>query len=330
MTDSVFTASCLVVLDDDGYRWERRLVHHPHHDEEETVLVEKPSPLRTRRYVPRDETGLFRTFADIDPSTDGILAFVRRYGRLGEGVEKLLAEIQSENVAPAGWQANVGEPLEDWQDKIRWIGFLIQFWDMTERHDKRGLARFIQWEGRDTVFFVPPDKFQVPDRLFSNRKYRRLVASRDGTPNPVDAIRPGDVVAPARLLLDGSLSGMMKGLVTPMLLWDYRRMKHVLENHPRSLYGAIAMQFAHAIEGGRQHRRCRECGRWFEVGSGTSKGAKRADRETCSNACRVRSYRQRQDLARRMHAHGKTVRAIAKELGSSVDTLRKWVTNTRG
>ena len=52
---------------------------------------------------------------------------------------------------------------------------------------------------------------------------------------------------------------------------------------PSSLISAIWLQFAMAIDGDRNYRSCKNCGKWFEVGG----SARRVDAEACSPSCRA-------------------------------------------
>jgi hypothetical protein len=55
-------------------------------------------------------------------------------------------------------------------------------------------------------------------------------------------------------------------------------------------------------------------------------GVNRADKQTCSQTCRTRLYRQRKERAVVLHAQGKTARAIGRELDAKVDAVTKWIT----
>src|SRR5262249_22046787 len=95
--------------------------------------------------------------------------------------------------------------------------------------------------------------------------------------------------------------------------------KTFLRDLPRNLLGAIYLQFAHAIQGGRQSRRCQQCNTWFELARG------RTDRSYCSNACRTRTHRERQQRAREMHAKRIPLPKIARELETDLATVKNWI-----
>jgi hypothetical protein len=80
-----------------------------------------------------------------------------------------------------------------------------------------------------------------------------------------------------------------------------------------------------AVTGNLQHRVCGEdsCGQWFEIS--TRMEGKRKNREYCSDACRMKTYRQRQKRARQLAAEGHAIEAIAHQFESDPGTVRKWV-----
>jgi hypothetical protein len=91
---------------------------------------------------------------------------------------------------------------------------------------------------------------------------------------------------------------------------------------PKNLFAAMCLQFALALAGNKNYLRCVSCGKWFEL----LPGVNRADKQTCSQTCRTRVYRQRKERAMALHAQGKTARAIARELDAKVDVVTKWIT----
>src|SRR5262249_42108217 len=111
----------------------------------------------------------------------------------------------------------------------------------------------------------------------------------------------------------------------PALLWDQKHRKVIQRNYPRSLFGAVHLQFSAAILSGRETQVCPVCGRYFEV----TALASRNDRLTCSNRCRVRAYRDRQQKARDLHAKNWSLQRIAKELGSEISTIKKWLAQSK-
>jgi hypothetical protein len=91
---------------------------------------------------------------------------------------------------------------------------------------------------------------------------------------------------------------------------------------PRNLFAALCLQFALALAGNKHFQQCVSCGKWYEL----LPGVNRADKQTCSQTCRTRLYRQRKLRALALHAEGKTARAIAHEQEAKPDAVAKWIT----
>jgi transposase-like protein len=109
------------------------------------------------------------------------------------------------------------------------------------------------------------------------------------------------------------------------LLLVYNPVLFSLRVVPVSLFACLWMQLAEVMSTDKEQRVCPGCREWFEV---KSKGT-RSDRQYCGDACRKRVHRERQETARRLHAEGRKVKDIARELGADVASVLKWV-NTKG
>jgi hypothetical protein len=110
--------------------------------------------------------------------------------------------------------------------------------------------------------------------------------------------------------------------IATVAAWDPKRGRPALRFEAPTLLAAVWLQLADAVSNDRTFGRCRECGKLFEV----APDAARTHRRFCSNGCRSRSYRERQERARQLHAAKKSFEEIAEELGSDVATVRKWIT----
>jgi hypothetical protein len=290
------------------------------------ALVGRPGA-PTREYYPlAGNQSLYRVLAAVDPTEEGILAFVQRYGRLGEGVEAW-ADL------PDGRSALV-EPLREWRTVITWLGEQVRVWDMIEAGDLDGLAPIIQWDGKKAVRYQMPVAVRrslLPEWDQLPEEFRRDADKRDedfytiaGGRQEGDRLlrlTPGDVLQPARYWLLDGVNGMLGNTTQPALLWDDTGGRVILRHYPRSLLGAAYLQFAVAILSGRVSRICQVCGRSFEV----TKIASRNDRLTCSNTCRTRAYRDRQKKAQELHAAGKAPQEIAVIIGSDLETVAGWL-----
>jgi hypothetical protein len=84
-------------------------------------------------------------------------------------------------------------------------------------------------------------------------------------------------------------------------------------------------QFGVSLVISRKFRQCQNCGKCFQVAPGTG----RADKATCSGSCRFLLYRKRKQRAIELQAKGWNVRKIAKEVGSDVSRVKRWVSTNK-
>src|SRR5262245_21694274 len=307
-----------------GYEWDPWLCTGPKSDAAliPAFVLGYPS----RRYAPlRRYPALFREFAAVTPTQEGILLFANEFGNLRE--QPLLRD--PEGARDSSWSVG-GETYAVWRREIFDMRHVVTLWDMVQRGDVDGLSRQIRWDkderwGKDLVLFdshpelKPKRKPKPPDE-----RARKLIAFGGGIPESWrHASGQEHFVGPAIDYIQQVTNRDLEGGVSPKLDGGARGGHPTLRYVPNSLSGALWLQVAEAISGKKIYRICEVCGRAFEVRPETT----RSDRVYCRAACRTRAYRTRQDKARQMYAAGKTLRAIAKELGSDIETVKKWVTD---
>jgi hypothetical protein len=285
----------------------------------------RPAPVNQRHYRPFDEeTGLFLTLADTPADAEEILRFANTYGRLGVGAW-LPGEAGEGGVVSLGdYGLKEGdrtlrfadvqlETISAWQWYIRWMNGLTGLWHMARLGDTGVMSRFFIWDSAGVSFFKLPALSQ-----FSPREGRgRLLTTAQLRAAGVER---GDLVGAAYVVLGEALSGQLTQAPTG-LGWDPEKRQPFLSPQVRDLWSAICLQFAAAVAGDKSFEQCRSCGKWFELAPGVN----RAGRLTCSATCRQRVYRGRMERARELHAEGRTVKEIAREVGSSVAAVRRWV-----
>jgi hypothetical protein len=210
----------------------------------------------------------------------------------------------------------------------------IEIWEMINSNDLTGLKRYItccpQAEN------VRGSK--APKWIYDSHPDFRGVATREATTAPgrfsqtidpvLDLFTPGDVLMPASFLLQRWINEHLREHTAPQLLYELKTGKRVLRIVPVNLLGAMWFQFAQAVDSHREYRTCKECGKWFEIG--TKGYGKNINRVFCTDKCKSKDYRKRKDEAVRLRSAGKNVAAIAKELGTSVDKIKKWTTKRKG
>jgi hypothetical protein len=316
------------------FTWERPVSRDAFSWVEWSFAPDKPSRLCLKahdgagfeRYYPLLEpVSLYRELAQTEPTPEGVLAFVTRYGRLGG------------RIAEPG---STVEPFDRWEDCIIWLCEAVRLWDLVRANNRSELKKVIRWVGPGVVHYVPPP--EVISRLDTGPWEDLPIAERQekwgwdivGKSFDGETLRGevsvGDVITPAILLILDFINPDLETGVSPALVWDRRRKRTVLQDFPVSLLGFIHLQFAQAVFNQQGSRQCRVCGRWFELAPASKLRRRRNDRLTCSGSCRTKAYLARQEGARQLHAEGKTLKAIAKELGSTVATIKKWVNNRKG
>jgi len=132
---------------------------------------------------------------------------------------------------------------------------------------------------------------------------------------------PDDVFLPALLYLQKTINDHLEAKASPRLLWDFTGIRLDLSVSSASLLSMLWLQLANDVSGKMIYRECLSCKRWMRVGADTVRRSK----QYCSNACRTRGLRRRQEMARDMANSGKSVTVIAEELDTDVDTVTKWV-----
>jgi hypothetical protein len=317
----------------DGFRWVlasavREGVRHTGR-----ALVAAPSSAAEEEQGPPPadpQPVLFRLLADVPPGEEGVLAFANRYGNLFGG-----EDLSPARRAPTGKGFSTpGVFLDSWLRHIDNLRSLIALWDLIQKGDEEGLAPHIQWrsgqpEGPAVVFVKSPGADIDGADPLDDDPAEWLVASGVSRQELLESFQPGDVVQPAKAYFQQRLDDLLFHVADPVkvgMSWDPVRGQPVIAYQCPTLMSAVWLQFATVVSENLTFVRCRECDNWFEV----APNAARASRRFCSDGCRSKAYRKRQDVARQMHAAGKGFEEIAGELESDVPTVKKWITGMRG
>jgi hypothetical protein len=327
----------------DGHRWIQARVYERHGDESrlkdepEWILTEGIAMGETRqikRYAPLDEAkALFRNFAALRyEDRDALLRFANEYGTLGiKRFHDKPIERDGRHVMGVG-----GETWADWIHEVIAMRRAIEIWEMVVVRDVTGLLRHIQWaDHKDRgqsqwVYWSHPEV-----REGGNEALLALLpllpgeaVSCVGIPPVLNLFNSTDVFLPALFLVQNWINEHLNGAASPQLRYHVRRDVRVIQIIPDSLLAAMWLQFAQAVAGNRQHRACKECGRWFELS--TEGDGFRINRLFCSDPCKSKDYRRRKERARSLKREGKTITVIAKELDTPIDTIKNWLSNRKG
>jgi hypothetical protein len=275
-----------------------------------------------RQYLPLAEfPGLFRVFAETEPSREGAKLFADRFGPLGGDVRKQIPLYDQPKAK--GVPLGTGEALAAWNEEILAMRYAIAIWEAARHGDVARLERVIHWspDGSGVEIVGHPDvpRGQLPEG--PARVERAWIASAHLGDDVLGRFVAGDLVRPALHYVQSTINRQLEGRASPCLLWDAKRERLGLYIVPDGLVGALWLQFARAVERDSRFRQCAECGIWFELAPGTA----RADKLYCSTPCRTKAYRKRQAQAVRLHNEGMSFEEIARLLESEGQTVRGWV-----
>ena len=245
-----------------------------------------------------DDSALFRNFAGLDPTAERMLEFANQYGPLDA--------YELEGIAQ--WPGGEEDLLNWWEYHIRTMRFVIDIWDdVSAKRTKKLAEHFV----RDASgHFVLPHRDSLLLYFLRSEADQKLYPKVWGE-SILDAAKQYVLLA-----INGRLDKHHAELAI-------RSVKSHLQLtlRPRNLIGAIWLQFAESISVDKKYRQCEACGRHMEI----SPSVNRTDRRYCSDACRNRALRQRQKVAKEMRKVGKGLRDIAKQTGSDVGTVKKWL-----
>jgi hypothetical protein len=321
MTDELFERRWGVL--EGGYRWVKTQPWLPFSEtaREDIYLVPAPAIGWARVYSPmgKEYSAVFLAFAETEPTEEGILGFANRYGALrldeqvilsAEEYPKLPGLTESSGDVEMYWALGWGEKLSLWQDQITAMRRAITLWQAVNSGKVSELRRYVSWTSERVV------KCEFEDGYYES------VALDGGMGGAAPLMRTGDVLIPARYFLHRMINGQLSEHTSMRLLLNEHGNSelHVVTHH---LLGALWLQFANAVGGNREFRRCAECGTYFEVSPDRARKSKRY----CSDACRFKAYRRRQEEARRLYSEGTPIEEIARILESEPSTVERWISS---
>jgi hypothetical protein len=268
-----------------------------------------------------EETGLFGMFAAIDPTPESFLTFANRFGPLFD------RDHAFKNRGGSGQKLNHMPHTRD-DDRTRFDRFEhVQDWQIVHSHLRHFLDLFEAIRTGDPEKLAHPipkwggvlDPSNVPDSLADFEKtipQRQLQKYLHGRTSPQQR-----AAKLAEMVCGGAVGAVVRNRVRFEIAWNSSEQRFDAQLQPQDLVGAMYYQFSTAITEGRRFQRCHACGRWFML----LPGVNRANKLTCSQSCRTHACRQRQERASVLKAQGMRVPAIAKALGSDVETVKRWL-----
>jgi hypothetical protein len=342
----------------DGFRWieARKFCPQPFGQshlapvERWLVLPHSTEKRQTRQYGPlTEEPALFRTFADTPATEEGIQHFASQYGWLGipslvlpqEELNLIDEQIRMAEEAgtletllvtsfrealealrdPTKSKGIAGESLADWKETIWRMRFGLGLWDAIERKNVEQLRRFIVFqEGFDGGgCFVYRSSEEVSEN------YEMGVIDETAHDIPMEAralARPSNVLHLALIVVQELVNKQIWAHTGPALLSEPQKDRVKLNIVPKNLIGGMWLQFARSIDGEKNYRQCRQCGKWFEI----SLEANRPTRFYCNDGpCRAKAYRRRQEIAWEMYSEGIPTEGITQRLETDAATVQAWI-----
>jgi len=327
----------------DGYQWIDAYLAN-----EDWSLPDKPTRVLVR--VNRDDnapvrwvqpfaakvdfSAIFQELAACPPTEEGILNFAERFGTLSNGgiavplhlaKAKLPTPKKNEQTRTTDRPGNLMDPkivrwvvlwkqweaagamegdgIEAWKNEIEHLRVLVGLWEALKSRDDAALVSMLGFKkGKVSAQYL----ISTP------------VASIRYVSDAKDSL---NVEEAARSVLWEHLSTRIARGYALDLYSDRKTGALGFAVNPSNLVDAIWLQFAIAVTENREFRRCDVCGKFFKV----SPEIAQTHRKLCSGACKQKAHRHRFAKAREMADSGLKPEKIAKEIGSDVKTVKRWL-----
>ena len=233
-----------------------------------------------RYSVFKDQTGLFREFASLE-TPDDFLEFANRFGPLGADASISIVDTVADEPWKKGLFLYWAEPLTFWRDETRLVNEVTSLWDLFQ--DSGTKAFEFQIDDRKAVLSVK----KANPFIDIKRHKGWTVADRSKDPEHFAKLKKADKQEWPKTVLAKLLTAGTKDRIDFGVTDADKDLS--LSIMPKGLIGALWLQAALAVSGGKDFRQCHECQTWFEVATGQG----RSDKLYCSTACRMRAYRKR-------------------------------------
>jgi hypothetical protein len=266
----------------------------------EWLVAKVSGKTRQRDYaVFKEETALFRTFAELPPRSASIRRFARQYGFLE--TQPAFHHRDTSTLA-TDLIIECRERIDYWKMEIAEMGQLVELWQaIINKHISR-LKQWIRVAGDGKA--IGYQSLAIP--LHKPRRQRVTVSlvTTEEYASAFKGLRSKDFVGAAKIVLmhlvNHKVHGHAVGVsfpalpprgyeILPRMLLGPGRKEFSLDVSPVSLISAMWMQFASAIVRQPPFGRCRRCEGYFEFRSKTNRWGKRAKTIYCSTNCRVRA-----------------------------------------
>ena len=259
-----------------------------------------------------DEPVLFRTFADVKDTESGVQEFAKSFGWLGTGDQIIETRRRGRSLLESG------ERLVYWRQAILTMREATALWDALLKDDWPALRKRItltNQEGGGMAAVYVGQHLRGVKAVITNGRIRANWQRHLVGPLHKRYSRAG------WLQLQRFVNRRLERSFAPRLLvGDSDRPQIYLV--PQHLHGALWWQFAQAVDSGRTHRHCDQCGKWVEISWST--GGRRSHARFCSDSCRVRHSQQQKRRAQQLWKDGVSLKEITKRVDGREATVRRW------
>ena len=266
------------------------------------VTGNEDDPKYFRSYDPfADQPALFQVFGDLEP--------VARPPQSGQrGNLEHLRESILDFANRYGVPCMAGEFIPSFRREVLYMSAALELWEAIRARDKPVIFRYLTWNENDGWGFS--DTSLCAWLADDAPEHWSQSSSRGADQVFLRATEVLDMAVETRCTEELQMRPVRQPGEPLELCIEINNLLRV-----------VWVQFAFAVAGDKRYGRCEVCNGPFEVAPGEN----RTDRRFCSDACRIAAYRRRKVRAQEMRAAGRHLRQIAREVGSNLEAVRRWV-----
>lgn len=259
----------------DDRRDKKTRVLDPNLDELSISVVSERQPLK-------EDPALFRKFAAVEPTEDGIIAFANQWGPLRSEFN-FWEEHLEEGEEPSSFNWTI-EPTELWFEEIKKMNALVGLWDVLQSGKDRNLSEVLEVTKNEQFHGLHGRvHFKTAPKLGWN-----FFFGKRNRPS-------GGIRELARLFLLEMINDSLWGFCSPWLDMGRSVDDSNLRLTPHHLNAALWLMFAQEILGDKKLKQCQYCKGHFEVTKESNERRQRSDKKYCSPKCRAAAFRDRVD-----------------------------------
>ena len=318
-----------------GYRWERaRVIGKPAPEsieiggEPQLFLVPATSCSEFGRGDPKmlercweisSQPALFRNFAEVALAPAAIEEFATTFGSLGDTYDAIVTFTDNDDSFACG------ASFDTWTTEIARMRTALRVSDIAEHGSVADFLGIIRWReisaGVEMFQLLNPPK---PGDTVSPVPFRMAFSSRDEIRRL--EIEPSKLRPFLRHIVATLIDRKLQNSFTMALGTSDDRSVFKFSLGPRGMLDALWLQFALALHGKLQFRRCLECSKWYPVAGGITKQSDREDKLRCGSACRSRAQRKKKAEAKELYSNGATIAEIAAKFDADPKNVEGWIT----